>query len=165
MIDNSPSIALVALGVVLIAVGVYLILERSLSRIVLGFTALANGVNVMLLVAGGSAGEAPLVGLAEPDDMADPLAQAMILTAIVISLSTAAFMLAIAYRSWQLNGNDETQDDLEDKRLARRAQRDELIDRDDNTGTLDDDLAESRDETAESEPELEPETDRQEGRP
>ncbi len=89
----------------------------------------------------------------------------MILTAIVISLSTAAFMLAIAYRSWQLNGNDETQDDLEDKRLARRAQRDELIDRDDNTGTLDDDLAESRDETAESEPELEPETDRQEGRP
>ncbi len=50
--------------------------------------------------------------------MADPLPQAMILTAIVITLGVTAFLLAMAYRSWQLQGNDEVQDDAEDRRIA-----------------------------------------------
>ena len=43
----------------------------------------------------------------------------MILTAIVISFGLTGFLLALAYRSWQLTGADEVEDDLEDARIAR----------------------------------------------
>ncbi len=85
---------------------------------------LGNGVNVLFLVAGGAAGGPPIVGQTAVEDMADPLPQAMALTAIVITLGMTAFLLALAYRSWQLNEHDEVQDDLEDRRVARRAARD-----------------------------------------
>ena len=57
--------------------------------------------------------------------MSDPLPQAMVLTAIVITLGVAAFLLAMAYRSWQLQGHDEVQDDVEDRcdHAARRPRR------------------------------------------
>lgn len=147
MIDTSPSITLVVLSAVLVAVGVYLVLERSLSRIVLGFSSLSNGVNIAFLVAGGRAGAPPLVGTADPGEMSDPLTQAMMLTAIVIAMSTTAFMLALAYRAWQLDGNDEVQDDIEDKRLAAMAERDERLVRDEQN-QIDDAVAETYDETA-----------------
>ena len=50
----------------------------------------------------------------------------MILTAIVITLGMAAFLLALAYRSWQLNGDDLVQDDVEDRRIADVAHREDL---------------------------------------
>lgn len=150
MIDTSPSLALLAVVGVLVGSGVYLVLERSLSRIIVGFALLSNGINLLLLVAGGRAGGAPLIGTTEPEDMSDPLPQAMGLTAIVITLGLTAFALAMAYRSWQLNGHDEVQDDLEDRRIARRAARDELPPRStDDAGTsLAQDAAAARDETA-----------------
>ncbi len=42
----------------------------------------------------------------------------MVLTAIVITFGVSAFLLALAYRSWVVNGDDEVQDDLEDRRVA-----------------------------------------------
>ena len=66
--------------------------------------------------------------------MSDPLPQAMILTAIVITLGLTAFLLALAYRSWQLLRHDEVQDDDEDRRIIARAERAEAQDaRDDST--------------------------------
>ena len=56
--------------------------------------------------------------------LSDPLPQAMVLTAIVITLATTAFVLAMAYRSWQLNGHDDVQDDIEDDTIRRLALRD-----------------------------------------
>ena len=53
--------------------------------------------------------------------MSDPLPQALVLTAIVITLGTTAFLLALAYRSWQLTGHDEVQDDVEDRAIRRLA--------------------------------------------
>ncbi len=50
---------------------------------------------------------------------ADPLPQAMVLTAIVIAFGVSAFLLALAYRSWTLTGEDEVQDDVEDRRISR----------------------------------------------
>ena len=58
--------------------------------------------------------------------MSDPLPQAMVLTAIVITLGTTAFGLALAYRSWQLTGTDDVQDDLEDDLIRRRALHDDV---------------------------------------
>jgi multicomponent Na+:H+ antiporter subunit C len=151
MIDTSPSLALIAVVAVLIGAGVYLMLERTLSRIVIGAALITHGVNVLILISGGRAGEAPLIGESRPDEMSDPLPQAMILTAIVISLGLTAFMLALAYRSWQLNGHDEVQDDLEDRRIARRAARDELDARstDDSGSTLEQQAETTFDETDE----------------
>ena len=147
---TAPNIALVLTIVVLVAAGVYLLLERSLSRVLLGVIALGNGINLLFLVAGGRAGGAPIVGLTPEEDMSDPLPQAMVLTAIVITLGMTGFLLAMAYRSWQLNGHDEVQDDAEDRRLARRAASVLAAYRfgeDDDSVTLDDAAAAVRDET------------------
>ena len=146
MTDTTPSIVLLILCGLLVAVGIYLLLERSLTRIVLGFTALANGINIAFLIAGGKAGEPPLVGQAEVDTMSDPLVQAMVLTAIVIALSTTAFLLAMAYRTWQIEGNDEVQDDVEDTRVAAMALRDERLNEDDHRDMSDADIEATRDE-------------------
>lgn len=141
----TSSFALILLAGFLTSVGIYLVLERSLSRIILGLSAITNAVNILFLVAGGRSGEPPFVGNAEPEDMADPLVQAMMLTAIVIGLATTAFLLAMAYRSWQLNGNDEVQDDLEDRRIAKREA--ELESRADLPADLQTDASEAHDET------------------
>ena len=149
MIDTSPSLALVLVIVVLVTVGVYLLLERSLTRVLLGFVAMSNGINLLFLVAGGAAGGAPITGQTDPEDMSDPLPQFMILTAIVLTMGISAFLLAMAYRSWQLNRHDEVQDDLEDRRVARRAAADLAAFEDSDTEvptTLDEDAAEVHDE-------------------
>ena len=110
---------------VLYTVGTYLLLQRTLTRIVIGLGLLGHGANLLLLQAGGPAGGVPFVGKDEPSvvgasgGVADPLPQAMVLTAIVITFGVSAFLLALAYRSWVLNGEDEVQDDVEDRRVAR----------------------------------------------
>ncbi|GLU47572.1 Na(+)/H(+) antiporter subunit C [Nocardiopsis ansamitocini] len=124
--NDTPTVLLVIVVGVLVATGVTLLLERSLTRILLGVILLGNGVNLMILSTGGAAGGPPLLGLTEPDAMSDPLPQAMILTAIVITLGVTAFLLAMAYRSWQLQGNDEVQDDAEDRRISTGGERAEL---------------------------------------
>lgn len=147
----TPNLVLVAVVVVLVAAGVYLILERSLTRVLVGVLILSNGINLLILSAGGNAGLPPLF---DPDvgeeGMADPLPQAMILTAIVITLGLSAFLATLAYRSWQLNRHDEVQDDLEDRRVAARAAADRAAYRDIDTAsdvTLDEEAAEVHDET------------------
>lgn len=152
MIDMTPSLALLVLAGVLVATGVVLVLERSLSRIVIGSCLITYGVNVLLLMAGGRAGGPAILGLTKPEEMSDPLPQAFVLTAIVIGLALTAFMLAMSYRSWQLNGNDEVQDDREDRRIAIAAAREKLAERatDDSGETLDEAAETARDETADA---------------
>ena len=82
---TSPIVLLGLVGV-LYTTGVYLILERSLTRVLLGVLVLGNATNVLVVVAGGRAGEAPLVGRAPESAMSDALVQALVLTAIVITL-------------------------------------------------------------------------------
>ncbi|MEV0397115.1 Na(+)/H(+) antiporter subunit C [Polymorphospora rubra] len=134
----SPNLVLVLAIGVLFACGVILLLERSLTRILLGVILLGNGANLLILV-GGRAGGAPIVGVTDEGDMSDPLPQAMVLTAIVITLGMTAFLLAMAYRSWQVIGHDEVQDDLEDRRIVQLAERDEVSGTDDSTDGADDD--------------------------
>lgn len=117
----SPNLVLVVVIGVLFATGVTLLLERSLTRIVLGVILLGNGANLLILV-GGRAGGAPIVGITPEAEMSDPLPHALILTAIVITLGMTAFLLAMALRTWLLLGHDEVQDDLEDRRIVERAE-------------------------------------------
>ncbi|WP_026549641.1 Na(+)/H(+) antiporter subunit C [Arthrobacter sp. Br18] len=115
----SVNITLLVVMAVLFASGVYLILERSLTRVLLGLILLANGANILLLSTGGPAGKAPLYVAGTPaGEYSDPLPQALVLTAIVISFAVSAFMLGIIYRSWVLGRQDDVQDDIEDRRVA-----------------------------------------------
>jgi multicomponent Na+:H+ antiporter subunit C len=107
---------------VLFAAGTYLLLQRTLTRIILGLAILGHAANLLLMVAGGPAGVAPFVGhMPDGEPYADPLPQALALTAIVISFGITAFLLALAYRSWVLTRDDEVEDDVEDRRIARLA--------------------------------------------
>jgi multicomponent Na+:H+ antiporter subunit C len=117
----TANITLLAVIGVLFGVGVYLILGRSLTRVMLGLMLLTNGANVLILATGGAAGLAPLYGSGIPAQAYnDPLPQALILTSIVISFAVTAFMLGIIYRSWVLGRQDEVQDDIEDRRVANQ---------------------------------------------
>jgi multicomponent Na+:H+ antiporter subunit C len=111
---------LVLVGV-LFAVGTYLLMERSLTRIALGVGVLGNGVNVLLVVVGSKPGRAPIIG--GTGTMTDPLPQALVLTAIVIGFALLAFLLALAWRSWTLTDDDEVEDDVEDRLILRRTER------------------------------------------
>jgi multicomponent Na+:H+ antiporter subunit C len=104
----------------LYAAGVYLLLDRSLTRVLLGFLLLGNATNLLLLSTGGPAGLAPILGYSEPGQMNDPLPQALILTAIVITFGVSAFLLAIIHRSWRLARNEAVGTDEEDRRVAAR---------------------------------------------
>ena len=112
------SAALVIVIGVGVASGVYLVTARSLSRIVLGFSILGHAAVLALLVSGGPAGEPPLADEADAAQMADPLPQALSLTAIVISFGLTLFLLALARRQHVLTGDDLAEDDLEDQRVA-----------------------------------------------
>lgn len=108
---------------VLYSVGFYLLMQRSLVRILLGIVIIGHGANLLLQLAGGPPGRAPIVGSVPPEQMTDPLPQAMALTAIVITFALTTFLLALAYRSWILIGHDEVRDDVEDRRISRLERR------------------------------------------
>lgn len=102
----------------LTSIGFYLITARSLSRIILGFTLLGHATVLALLSAGGPAGRAPLANQASLAELANPVPQALALTAIVISFGLTLFLLGLARRQQQLSGDDLVEDDLEDQRIA-----------------------------------------------
>lgn len=94
-----------AIGI-LFTIGVYLILSKTLLRIVLGTSLLTHGVHLLLLtMAGLKKGAAPVLG--KEDTYVDPLPQALILTSIVISFGVTAFYFVLAYRSYQALGTDD----------------------------------------------------------
>ena len=111
------SLVLIIVMAVLFACGVYAMLERSLTRVLIGFLLLGNAANLMLLVVMGGPGVAPFFGTGSPDEMSDPLPQALTLTAIVITFAVSAFLLALIYRSWQLGQADTVEDDDADSAL------------------------------------------------
>lgn len=112
------TVVLVVVAGFLCACGTYLVLGRQLSRIVIGIGLLGHGVNVVLVLSGGDGGEPAFAG-GDAERFADPLPQALVLTAIVITFGVIAFLLALAFRSWRLTDDDEVEDDIEDRRIAR----------------------------------------------
>ncbi|MBO0602168.1 Na(+)/H(+) antiporter subunit C [Sporosarcina sp. E16_3] len=105
----------IVIGILFMA-AVYLILSRSILKIILGTGLLSHGAHLLLLTMGGLGGTSPPVLAEGVTDYADPLPQALILTAIVISFGVTAFILVLAYRSYAehktdnmnlMRGNDE----------------------------------------------------------
>lgn len=92
---------------VLFSVGTYLILTKSLLRLILGLILMSHGAHLLLLTMGGLGETAPPLLGEEAAVYADPLPQALILTAIVISFGVTAFLLVLAYRTYKAHGTDD----------------------------------------------------------
>ena len=86
----------IAIGT-MFAVGVFQLLRRNVIRSAIGLLILANAVNLFLLSAGASVGLNPPYVSDTPLLMSDALPQALILTAIVISMGGTAFVLSMLY--------------------------------------------------------------------
>jgi multicomponent Na+:H+ antiporter subunit C len=110
------SVVLAFSAAVLFGLGTFLLLQRRLSRLIVGLGLLAHGANILLLISAEERGRPVFPGSSEP--FADPLPQALALTAIVISFGVTAFLLALAWRSVELTGDDLVEDDIEDRRIA-----------------------------------------------
>lgn len=115
------SLVTLSVAAVLFATGTYLVLQRMLSRVVIGLGLMSHGANLLIMLAGSGPAVPPIVGGESSELIADPLPQAMVLTAIVITFGITAFLLALALRSYLLTGSDAVEDDLEDRRIRRAA--------------------------------------------
>lgn len=96
---------------VLYAAGVYLLLRRSIVKMILGIIFLGNATNLVIFVSGGLTKANPAFieageKVASPE-IADPLPQALILTAIVIGFGVTAFALALMYRFYKTTGTED----------------------------------------------------------
>lgn len=96
---------------VLYAAGIYLILRRSLVKLIIGIVLLGNGVNLLIFLMGGLVkGKPPII----PEDahhlegaFADPVPQALILTAIVISFGLQSFAIVLIKRAYKVVKTDD----------------------------------------------------------
>jgi multicomponent Na+:H+ antiporter subunit C len=95
---------------VLFGVGVYLMMRRTLVQLLIGLGMIGNAANLLIFSASGlTRNQPPLVpegASAPPVPHADPVPQALILTAIVISFGVVAFTLALADRAYREVGSD-----------------------------------------------------------
>ncbi len=96
---------------ILFAAATYLLLQRSLGQTIIGLALLSNAANLFIFVASGLGdGTAPLVDpetQLPPTGAADPVPQALILTAIVIGFGVLAFFITLAYRYHRITGTDD----------------------------------------------------------
>ena len=116
----SVNLGLLVVVGVLAAAGAYLLMERSLVRMLFGLLLCGNAINLLILIVSGGMGNPPIMGRSSDNRAADadPLAQAMVLTAIVITMGIAAFVLSLVYRLFVINrDDDEVTDDTEDVKI------------------------------------------------
>ncbi len=93
---------------ILIAAGVFLLLSRTIVRVVIGLSFISYGIHLLILtVAGLNQSSPPLLTL--PGPYADPLPQSLILTSIVIGFATTALLLTVALRAYQVAGHHDVE--------------------------------------------------------
>src|SRR5262245_13596065 len=105
--------ALAGLVGIFVAVAIYLLLSRALIRMLLGIVVLGNGVNLLIFTAGRLTRGVPPVVPTDASTLdgatyANPLPQALILTAIVIGFAMFAFLMVLAFRAYQALDADNT---------------------------------------------------------
>ncbi|MDO8825655.1 Na+/H+ antiporter subunit C [Methylophaga sp.] len=96
---------------ILFAAAIYMMLRRSIVKLVIGLIILSNAANLLIFaVSGMTRGAPPLIpeGATAPlGVIADPLPQALILTAIVIAFGVLAFAVVLIHRAYEVVGNDD----------------------------------------------------------
>lgn len=115
----SASLTLVIVMAVMYAAGVYVMLERSLTRVLIGFLLVGNATNLLIFLMSGRPGTSPIVtGTSADAAMVDPVPQVLMLTAIVINFGITALILALIYRSWWLARLGDEGDTVTDEHAA-----------------------------------------------
>jgi len=123
----SASLTLVIVMAVMYAAGIYIMLERSLTRVLIGFLLVGNATNLLIFIMSGRPGSSPIVtGTALDDTMVDPVPQVLMLTAIVINFGITALLLALIYRSWWLAQLGDEGDTLTDEHAAETSEDSEI---------------------------------------
>ncbi|TFD59143.1 Na(+)/H(+) antiporter subunit C [Cryobacterium suzukii] len=117
----SASLTLVIVMAVMYAAGVYVMLERSLTRVLIGFLLVGNATNLLIFIMSGRPGSSPIVTGTSVEDMVDPIPQVLMLTAIVINFGITALLLALIYRSWWLAQLGDEGDTLTDEHATESA--------------------------------------------
>jgi len=95
---------------ILYTAGVYLMLRRSILKFIIGLIFMSNATNLLVFLSAGLVSGAPVFvdgKNVNTEAMADPLPQALVLTAIVIGLGIVVFSLALKYKFFELTGTDD----------------------------------------------------------
>jgi len=99
---------------VMYSAGIYLLLRRSIVKLILGILFLSNATNLVIFVSGRLRTAAPAFiedGIAlKSNTISDPLPQALVLTAIVIGFGITSFALALMYRFYKTTGTEDLDD-------------------------------------------------------
>jgi multicomponent Na+:H+ antiporter subunit C len=96
---------------VFVTVATYLILSKSVLRVILGTAILSHAAHLLIITMGGlKTGNVPILGDEDISVFVDPLPQALILTSIVISFAVTALALVLAYRTYQTLGTDNLEE-------------------------------------------------------
>lgn len=102
---------LVALVGILYSAGIFMMLRRSMVKLLLGLLLLGNGTNILIFLMGElTKGKPPIIGEEEryfTDVYADPVPQSLILTAIVISFALTAFAIVLLNKVYSTTGSDD----------------------------------------------------------
>jgi multicomponent K+:H+ antiporter subunit C len=110
---------LVASGVgVMTAAGIYLILRRHTFPVIIGLALLSYAVNVFIFAMGRLAINQPPIIVKGVSEYVDPLPQALVLTAIVISFGMTALIVVLALRGFLETGSDGVDDTAQDPSSA-----------------------------------------------
>ena len=95
----------------LYAAGLYMMMRRSIVKLIIGLALLSHAANLLIFTVGGlTRGRPPLIAAGETSlvaPFADPIPQALVLTAIVISFGVLAFALVLVHRTHQTAGTDD----------------------------------------------------------
>lgn len=107
---------------VLFGTGATLLLKPDLLRVVVGLVLVANAASLTVIASGLRTGQAAILPFVDGEPVADPLTQAMTLTALVIGFATTALLLALTYRVYRTHRSV----DLDDLSRTERATEEEL---------------------------------------
>jgi len=107
-------IVFIVLIAVLYAGGIFMLLRRSMVKLLIGITLLGNGANLLIFLLGNiTKGKPPVIDSAAKlftDIYADPVPQALILTAIVIGFGIQSFAIVLLKRVYVLVNSDDLDD-------------------------------------------------------
>lgn len=96
---------------VLVTIATYLVLSKSVIRVILGTAIYSHAAHLLIITMGGlKTGSVPILGDDDVTTFVDPLPQALILTSIVISFAVTALALVLAYRAYQTLGTDNMEE-------------------------------------------------------
>ncbi|HKK63786.1 MAG TPA: NADH-quinone oxidoreductase subunit K [Bacteroidales bacterium] len=95
---------------ILYTAGVYMLLRRSIVKFIIGIIFLSNATNLLVFLSAGLTAGSPAFLTGKETDIsgyADPLPQALVLTAVVIGLGIVVYLLAVKYRFFSETGSDD----------------------------------------------------------